>query len=96
MRRRKAMSIGDALGMLVQSNGMQGKYLEYKLMKAFPEVAGAEIASKVKSLHIKNGVLYVSLLSSVARMELIAAKSALVPELNEKAGALVIRDMVLL
>lgn len=96
MKRRNAQKIGEAFGEFFESNPeLHKRILEYRVQKAWSDVLGPYIAQYTRSMYVHNGVLHVSLSSSVLRNELMLSRERLIANLNEYAGANVIRDIVM-
>lgn len=95
MRRSETVNIREIINELLKEHGIEEKLSENRLLNSWEELLGKSIANSTKDLYIKNGVLYVSLRSSVVRHELMMIRDELVKRLNEKAGREVITDVVL-
>ena len=74
---------------------LEGKLNEVSVINSWEETVGKAIASRTTKIYIKDQVLYVYLSSSVVRNELLMLRQALRAKLNEKAGAEVVREIVL-
>jgi predicted nucleic acid-binding Zn ribbon protein len=74
---------------------LEGKLNEVSVINSWEETVGKAIASRTTKIYIKDQVLYVYLSSSVVRNELLMLRQALREKLNERAGAEVVRDIVL-
>lgn len=74
---------------------LEGKLNEISLINSWEDTVGKAIASRTSKIYIKDKVLYVYLNSSVVRNELLMLRQALREKLNERAGAEVIKDIVL-
>jgi len=74
---------------------LEGKLNEVSVINSWEETVGKAIASRTTKIYIKDQVLYVFLNSSVVRNELLMLRQALREKLNERAGAEVVKDIVL-
>jgi len=74
---------------------LEGKLNEVSVINSWEETVGKAIASRTTKIYIKDQVLYVYLNSSVVRNELLMLRQALREKLNERAGAEVVKDIVL-
>ena len=74
---------------------LEGKLNEVSVINSWEETVGKAIASRTTKIYIKDQVLYVFLNSSVVRNELLMLRQALREKLNERAGAEVVREIVL-
>ena len=93
MKRTKTVSIAQVVNELLGDYKIDGKLKESRINSAWYEVLGP-LAKSTDELHIKNGVLFAKLSSSVIRNELSMMRSTLVHRLNEKAGAEIVKDIV--
>ncbi len=67
---------------------------ELKVIKGWNGVVGPFIAQYTKDLYIKEGVLFVRLLSDSLRNELSYSKSVLLKNLNQLVGYDLLKDIV--
>ena len=95
MRRSKTISIAEALKDYIKVMNLGPKLNEIGLVNSWDEVVGKAISSRTSKVYIRDRILYVHLRSSVVRNELLMLRQALMEKLNEKAGAEVIKDIVL-
>jgi predicted nucleic acid-binding Zn ribbon protein len=95
MRRSKTISLAEAMKDYIREMKLEDKLREVELINAWEETVGRAIASRTTRVYIKEGTLYVHLKSSVVRNELIMVRETLKKRLNEKAGAEVVRDIIL-
>jgi hypothetical protein len=96
MKRTNAQSIGELLRHFYEENPqLKQKLLEIRIQRAWGEVLGAMVLHATRNLYVKNGILYVSVNSSVLRNELLLNRAGIVKRLNEYAGAEVIRDVMI-
>lgn len=94
MMHRNSQTLGDAIREFFEENGeLQQRILEIRVQRAWGEVLGPMVVHYTHQIYIKNRVLHVSLTSSVLRSELVLCRDRLVKNLNEYAGAEVIRDI---
>lgn len=94
MRKKQALPIGEILQQVMREEGLESPLQQQRLLAAWPEVIGPAMAGYTGELFIKNQTLVVHITSSVLRQELYLAKAILIRNLNRKAGAQVITDIV--
>lgn len=94
MRRRNTEYLGDVITQFLKQKKLDKPLAEKKLINAWPEVLGKNIVTYTTELNIKNGILYVSLNSSVLRHDLFLSKSSIINSLNKHVGTQVITDIV--
>lgn len=95
MRRSKTISLAEALKDYVREMNLEGKLNEVNLINSWEEIVGKAISSRTSKLFIKDHVLHVHLNSSVVRNELLMLREALKDKLNERAGSVIIKDIIL-
>ena len=95
MRRSKTVTISDALKEYRKEMSIDTKLKEVGILKSWEEIAGKAISRRTTRIYIRNGVLYIHLNSSVVRNELLMIREAMLERLNEEAGELIVRDIVL-
>ena len=88
-------SVGELVREYCACHKGAGYLDEIKLINAWPRVVGPFFAKHTIDLAIRNRVLYVRVDSDALRSELSFAKSLLVKNLNDQAGASVIDGIVL-
>lgn len=95
MRKRNTESIGEVLRQFFEENQFFKKRIaESRAVTGWSKLLGPMITSYTTSIYLRNGVLYVSLSSSVLRSELLMAKDKLIAKLNEHAGLYVVNDII--
>jgi len=95
MRHSRTESIDKVVEGYLKSMGIETKMKEVMLVNSWEEIVGKTVARVTDSLFIRRGTLYVSLKSSVVRNELQMLKSGLIKALNDKAGTVIINEIVL-
>ena len=96
MERRKSEAIGDVLQRFLREEGLETPLAQYRVIQAWPQVAGKAVAEATTELYIKNQTLYARLTSAVLRSELMMQRQALAYALNQYVQAQVITDVVLM
>lgn len=95
MKRTNTQSISELISEFLANNPkLRQKLLENRIVQAWSQVLGPSIMDYTQDIYVKNRILYVSLQSSVWRNELFMRRKKLVENLNERAGAEVITDIV--
>jgi predicted nucleic acid-binding Zn ribbon protein len=95
MRRSKTISLAEAIKDYINEMKLGGKLSEVGIINSWEEIVGKAISSRTTRIYIKGHVLYVHLNSSVVRNELLMLREVLKEKLNEKAGADIVKDIVL-
>ena len=95
MRKRNSESIGEVLRQYFEENQFfKKKIAESRVVTGWSQLLGSMISSYTTNIYLRNGVLFVSLNSSVLRSELLMAKDRLISKLNEHAGMHVVNDII--
>lgn len=95
MRRSKTITLAEAVRDYLKEMKLDSKLSEVGAINSWEEIVGKAISSRTSKIYIRDHILYVHLNSSVVRNELLMLRQALKEKLNEKAGAEVIKDIVL-
>ncbi|MDD4490759.1 MAG: DUF721 domain-containing protein [Paludibacter sp.] len=94
MRRRNTESIRDVIEQFLKQKKLDKPLFEKKVVDAWPEVLGKNIMEYSNNLYVKNGILYVTITSSVLRHDLFISRENIVQSLNNHVGNHVIDDIV--
>ncbi|MFV0417784.1 MAG: DUF721 domain-containing protein [Dysgonomonas sp.] len=95
MRKRNTESIGEVLKQYFEENPFfRRKLAESRAVTGWSKLLGPIITSYTNNVYLRNGILYVSLNSSVLRSELLMAKDRLITKINEHAGMYVVNDII--
>jgi predicted nucleic acid-binding Zn ribbon protein len=84
----------DVINQMLRAYGLGDKLDEMSLVKSWEDVVGKMIAKHTSEIYFKSGILYVKLDSATVRQELSYAKSALIEQLNRKAGKRMLTDII--
>ncbi|MEY5068195.1 MAG: hypothetical protein RLZ47_57 [Bacteroidota bacterium] len=96
MRKTNDKSIKEALEQLLQVYKLRRKFDETSLIAAWPELMGSAIANRTKEIYIRDKKLFLRIESSVIKNELLMMRSQILEKMNDKAGARVVEEMILL
>ncbi len=94
MRRNKTISLAEAMKDYIREMNLEGKLSEIGVINSWEETVGKAISTRTTKIYFKDHVLYVHLNSSVVRNELLMLRQGLMDKLNERAGTVVIKDIV--
>jgi hypothetical protein len=95
MRRSKTITLAEAVNDFIKEMNFGEKLSEAGVVNSWEETVGKAISLRTTKIYIKDHILYVHLSSSVVRNELLMLREALREKLNQKAGAEVIKEIVL-
>ena len=99
MARRTRMRFPQLLPELLRKqlagSGLAERLQEVEIWRLWPEVVGAAVASRARPLRIINGTLTVAVSSAAWMQELRFLTAMMKEKLNERLGAVLIREIVL-
>jgi predicted nucleic acid-binding Zn ribbon protein len=87
-------SLQEILSKIVNGSNLTKGIRETRAVQAWSQVTGTAIQRVTTSVYLRNGVLYVSLNSSIIRSELLMHKDRIMEALNREAGGKVVFDIV--
>ena len=96
LERRKSEKLADVLLRFMRSEGLESPLGEYRVIEAWPQVAGAQAAKQTTELYIRRQTLFVRLAVPALRTNLMSQRALLVRRLNDIAGVDVITDLRML
>lgn len=91
MKRGNTMRLGDIIGLYKKSEGLERGFETLSVFKAWDEVVGVEAATVTTSKFFKDGILYVTLSSSVFRSDLYFQLPAIKSRINQILGGNVVK-----
>lgn len=94
MRRKDAVLAGELIQRFLRQQSLEAPLNEQRLMSAWPEVLGTAIEKYTGDMYIRNQTLFVHLRSAAVRQELVMRRQSLIQQLNAKAGATVITNII--
>jgi hypothetical protein len=95
MRRNKTITLKEALEDLINEYRLAPKLREAAVINIWEGVAGRAITARTKRIFIKEGVLHIYLTSAVVKNELMMLREALREQINLKAGAEAVKEIVI-
>ena len=93
MFQREVKNIRDLVMQNLRINGLETPLQQKRLVEAWPEVVGEEVARYSFNLYIQNQTLFVHLSSAALRHELMIRRYEYVRMLNQYVGADIIVDI---
>ncbi len=95
MRRKKIITLREALKEYRAEMNIDSRLKEVSLMNSWEDIAGRAIAKRTSKVYLREGKLYIYLTSSVVRNELSMARDSLCERLNEQAGEELVKEIIL-
>lgn len=71
------------------------KLKEVGIVSEWESLMGKTVAVRTSNIYIRNRILYVNVTSSVLRNELLMMRNDIIKKLNERAGEVVVEQMVI-
>ena len=96
MRRQNTEPLKEVLERWLKAVGADKKLKEIRLVNQWEEVIGRNIARSTKDIYIKNGILYLEIISPVVKHEILMLKQGIIKKMNEMAGEIIITDLKLI
>lgn len=96
MSRTNDKTLKEAMDQMLKVYRLKGKFDETFAVKSWEEVVGKAVANRTKEIFIRDKKLFVRLESSVVKNELKMMRTQIINNLNEKAGAEVIQEIIFL
>lgn len=93
MIRNKALPIRDLLMHYLRQEGLETPLMEYRIIQAWPKVAGEVVSKYTKETYIRNSMLYVRLSSAALKQNLMMMHKEYAQKLNAYVGTQVITDV---
>ncbi len=93
-RKPGTTTLKAAIDEMLRTYELKNKYSETYLVAFWEKLVGRSIASRTGRLYVKEGTLYVEIISAPLRQELVLAKTKLIELLNREMGEEVVREVV--
>jgi predicted nucleic acid-binding Zn ribbon protein len=95
MRRSDIQSLGSAIKDFLKEKQFDGKLAEVDAVNSWEKIIGRPVARATTSIYIKDQTLYLHLKSSVVRNELFMMRNDIIRAMNEHAGRVIVKAIVL-
>ena len=92
-RNHNEISLGDAIDLFLQSNGIKEKSLVQRIITDWEKIMGKAIADHTESLWWNKGVFYVKVNHPVWKNELTMNRTRIKEVLNRELGASLISEV---
>lgn len=94
MRKSNTQPIHEVIQELLRELKIDRKLKEVGIVSEWESLMGKTVAVRTSNIYIRNRVLYVNVTSSVLRNELLMMRNDIIKKLNERAGEVVVEQMV--
>jgi predicted nucleic acid-binding Zn ribbon protein len=92
----EVQSVGQAIRQLLNSYKISSKFDEANLINSWERIAGKPIASRTKSIYIKNKVLFVEFQSPSMKHDFSIHKHQVLDVFKSEFGAGIITDIIVM
>lgn len=86
--------MAEIMAEILKTQKLNKGLFEHRVKGLWMQLLGPSVARVTTNIYVSNGVLYVSLNSSVIRGELLMLKDRIVKRLNEAVGEEVVSDII--
>lgn len=95
MRRSEIHSLGSAIKSFLKESKFDRKLAEVDVVSSWESIIGKPIARATTNIYIQKETLYIHLSSSIVRNELFMMRNDIIRAVNEHAGRVVVKAIVL-
>ncbi|MEO6523948.1 MAG: DUF721 domain-containing protein [Mucilaginibacter sp.] len=86
----------EAIEQMLNVYKIKRKFDETGIIAAWPELVGKMVANRTKQIYIYDKKLFLRIESSVVKNEIVQMRAQIIEKVNEKAGNVLIEDVILL
>jgi predicted nucleic acid-binding Zn ribbon protein len=94
MGRTNDKTLKEAIDQLLNVYKLRRKFDETSLIAAWPELMGKAVANRTTQIYIRDRKLFIKVNSSVLKNELVMIRSEIIKRMNERAGSVVLDELV--
>lgn len=87
-------SLDEIIAQVLKAQNLEQPLNDKRAEEAWDKVGGSAFKKFTRKVEAKNGILYLSLSSSVVRNELMMAKQFIIKNLNKELGSDLVKDIV--
>ena len=95
MRKKGVISLEELLKKMSNKPKLKKKLDGVEVLDQFDKILGSNLRKYVIDKYFNNGVIYISLSSSVLRNELSMQKAGLISSVNQNIGKKLVKDIIL-
>ncbi|QRR03768.1 DUF721 domain-containing protein [Dyadobacter sandarakinus] len=93
-RRPGVTPLKDAINQMLERYSLRNRFDQSYVAAHWDQIMGTAIASRTRSVYIKEGVLFLQIESAPLRNELLRAKSKIIELINKDMGSNLVHDVV--
>lgn len=95
MRRSEIHSLGSAIKNFLKESKFDRKLAEVDAVSSWEFIIGKPIARATTNIFIRNETLHIHLNSSIIRNELFMMRNDIIRAVNDHAGRIIVKEIVL-
>ncbi len=89
------MSLGEVIRLMLREYQLDGRLKDFQVRAIWQRLMGKSLGNYISKVRVREGVLYVTVLSSPLRQELTIAREKIRERLNEEMGEPYVREVVI-
>lgn len=89
------MPLSEALQLMLREYKLKSRFDETRLKSVWAKIMGKTIATYTSDIHVRKGVLYLTILSAPLKHELSYAKEKICVLVNEEMGEGYVKEVVI-
>ncbi|MES2568139.1 MAG: DUF721 domain-containing protein [Bacteroidota bacterium] len=94
-RNNNLIKLGDAISQIFKEEKLDEKYSIFAIRNGWESIVGKTVAKHTTQLNYAQGILFVSIDSSIIRNETSYAKESIIEKVNKFVGKRLIKELVL-
>jgi predicted nucleic acid-binding Zn ribbon protein len=95
MKRRNDLSLGEAIRLMLREYQLDGRLKDFQVRAIWQRLMEKRLGNYISEVRVREGVLYVTVLSSPLRQELTIAREKIREQLNAEMGEPYVREVVI-
>jgi len=96
MRKANDKPIKEAIEQMLNVYKIKRRYEETGVIAHWADLMGKSIANRTKEIYIYEKKLFLRIESSVIKNEILIMNSQIIEKINEKAGSVIIQEIIFL
>lgn len=84
----------EAIEEMLRDFRLEDKLTEVQIQNIWTAAVGKIVAKQTKAVYLKNGVLYILLLSAALKEEISYSKTKIADKINRRLGDIVVKEVV--
>lgn len=89
------IKLGDAISQIFKEEKLDEKYSIFSIRNGWESIVGKTVAKHTTQINYAQGILFVSIDSSIVRNEISYVKESIIEKINKFVGKKLIKELVL-